>query len=168
MAAASDLLAGIAIFGGLSRETLAFLHERLEPVTARAGEFFFHEKELGDCVFVLEEGRAEVVKTRGGRNCVLATFEPGACFGEMALLAISPRSASVRATTDCRAVRLRNAALYELYRRDLEQFTLLQMNLGREVARRLNETTDLLLERQFEHGDADDEPAARRLGGALK
>jgi len=163
-----EVLARISIFGALSKETLEFLHERLEPVAASAGEYFFREKDLGDCVFVLVEGRAAVIKTRGGRDCVLATFEPGACFGEMALLAISPRSAGVRAVTDCRAVRLRNRALYELYKRDLEQFTLLQMNLGREVARRLNETTDLLLELVVGECADEETPVVRRLGGAIK
>jgi hypothetical protein len=65
-------------------------------------------------------------------------------------------------------VRLRNRVLYELYKKDLEQFTLLQMNLGREVARRLNETTDLLLDLVVGECADESEPVARRLGSAVK
>jgi len=146
MAAPGEILRGVAIFGALSDSALEFLQERLEEVTVAAGGVFFEEGEMESAVYVLEEGRAEVVKSRGGRSVVLASFEPGACFGEVALVAICTRSATVRAVTDCRAVRLDNEVILELHRRDPEQFTLLQMNLGREVARRLNETTELLFE----------------------
>ncbi len=167
MAAPGEVLRNVAIFGALSDATLDFLDERLEAVEVAAGEAFFSQGEMGDAVYVLVEGRAEVEKEREGRSLVLASFEPGACFGEIALVAICPRSATVRAAIDCRAVRLANRVLYELHGRDLEQFTLIQMNLGREIARRLNETSDLL----FEHSLVEAERDARiagLLGNALK
>jgi CRP/FNR family cyclic AMP-dependent transcriptional regulator len=160
MAVHGDLLRSVSIFGALSDETLEFLGDRLNPVTVRAGEAFFSEGEIGDAVYVLEEGRADVVKSRDGRSMVLASLKPGACFGEVALVAISPRNASVRAVTDCRALRLLNRVLLELYEHDLEQFTLVQMNLGREIARRLNETSELL----FEHSLVEAERDARVAG----
>jgi CRP-like cAMP-binding protein len=155
------VLRRLSIFGALSTSALEFLSERLESVNVPAGEAFFAEAELGDSVFVLEEGRAEVVKSRPGQDVVLATIEPGACFGEIALLAICPRTATVRALTDCRALRLSNRVLFELYERDLEQFTLVQMNLGREVARRLSALDELVCE-------IADEAGRRRLGRTLK
>ena len=48
-----------------------------------------------------------------------------------------PRSASVRAVEDCTAIRLSAANLYQVYEQDLKQFALIQMNMGREVTRRL-------------------------------
>ncbi len=167
MAAPGQVLRNVSIFGALSDETLEFLHHRLEWTTVAAGDVFFSEGDMGDAVYVLEEGRAEVAKSREGQRMVLAALDPGACFGEMALVAISPRSAEVRAITECTAARLSNRALYELHGRDLEQFTLLQMNLGREIARRLTETSDLL----FEHSLVEAERDARiatLLGNALK
>jgi CRP-like cAMP-binding protein len=55
-----------------------------------------------------------------------------------------PRSASLRAVADCSAIELTPADLHRLYERDLEQFTLVQMNIGREVCRRLRSTDELL------------------------
>jgi CRP-like cAMP-binding protein len=55
----------------------------------------------------------------------------------MALIDMSPRSASVIALEDCSAIRLTNADLFRVYRADLEQFALIQMNLARELSRRL-------------------------------
>jgi CRP-like cAMP-binding protein len=50
---------------------------------------------------------------------------------------LCPRSASVRADDDCQALELSAAALLGLFERDPEQFALIQMNMGREVCRRL-------------------------------
>jgi CRP/FNR family cyclic AMP-dependent transcriptional regulator len=57
----------------------------------------------------------------------------------MALMDHGPRSASVRAIADCSAICLSAANLYKLYTIDSKQFALIQMNMGREVCRRLRE-----------------------------
>jgi len=62
-------------------------HERFEP-----GQTVFREGDVGDRIYIVVAGRAEVV--RGDR--VLAELGPGEFFGEMALLGSSPRNATVR------------------------------------------------------------------------
>ena len=49
---------------------------------------------------------------------------------------------SVRAAEDCTAIRISAANLYQVYSQDLKQFTLIQMNMGREVCRRLREANN--------------------------
>ena len=75
---------------------------------------------------------------------LLRHLEFGDCFGEMALMDLVPRSASVRAVEHCVAIELATAHLHGLYKHDAEQFALIQMNIGREVCRRLRITDDLL------------------------
>jgi len=71
------------------------MHEHFEP-----GQNVFSQGELGDRVYILLSGKAEVVRTPNGEAGVgeqlLATLGPGECFGEMALLDNAPRNASVR------------------------------------------------------------------------
>jgi len=55
-----------------------------------------------------------------------------------------PRSASVKAIEDCSAIELRPDHLMRLFERDVEQFALIQMNMGREVCRRLRATDERL------------------------
>jgi CRP-like cAMP-binding protein len=57
-----------------------------------------------------------------------------------------PRSASVRALEDCRALQLSSATLLALYRRHPEQFTVIYMNIGREISRRLRVADDRLFQ----------------------
>ena len=144
MELAPGLLRDIAIFGGLSEDTLTFILERSARVQVATGEHFLTEGEMGKSFFVLESGQVRVHKDADGDAITLCEFGPGAVFGEMSLLAVRPRSATIVAIEDCVALELTNRSLFELYEDNTEQFAMLVMNLGREVARRLWETNERL------------------------
>ena len=55
----------------------------------------------------------------------------------MALFDLMPRSASALASEAARLLEISSASLLAVAERDMEQFALIQMNLGREVTRRL-------------------------------
>jgi CRP-like cAMP-binding protein len=75
---------------------------------------------------------------------MLGRLRQGDCFGEMALLDLFPRSASVRATAPCSALALSTASFHKLYETDVEQFAIVQMNIARELSRRLREADERL------------------------
>ena len=132
-----QLLQRTPIFGAIQPPTLEVLLGRTVNVQVPAGAHFFREGEAANAMFVLESGRVAVVKRWEGVDRHLRDLSAGDCFGEMALIDMSPRSASVIALEDCLAIRLTNADLYRVYRADLEQFALIQMNIARELSRRL-------------------------------
>jgi CRP/FNR family cyclic AMP-dependent transcriptional regulator len=88
---------------------------------------------------------------------VLHRLAAGDCFGEMALMDLFPRSASVRAEQDCSAIELAASDLLRLFEHDAEQFALIQMNIGREISRRLRTTDELLFRASM--GETDTQPA---------
>jgi CRP-like cAMP-binding protein len=106
-------------------------------------------------MFVLELGKAAVLKSWRGKDYLLHTLKEGDCFGEMAVMDHGPRSASVRAIEDSNAIRISAANLYEVYAQDLKQFALIQMNMGREVCRRLREADDRLFRTRMGTPEAD-------------
>jgi CRP-like cAMP-binding protein len=61
------------------------------------GEVIVRQGELGDSMYVVQEGRVEVVQEKDGRDVKLAELEDGDFFGEMALFEKEVRSATVRA-----------------------------------------------------------------------
>ncbi len=153
-----ELLQKISVFGALSTDTLDFLLQRATVAACSEGEYFFREGDQAQSIYMLETGRVAVLKHWQGRDYLLQHLEPGACFGEMALMDMYPRSASVLAKTDSSALKISTAALLELYQHDLEQFTLLQMNLGREVSRRLRKADERLFHARITATTADTEP----------
>ncbi len=68
----------------------------LRPEHFEPGEMVFHQGDLGDRVYMIRKGRAEVVREGPSGPETLAVLGPGECFGEMAVLGKVPRSATVR------------------------------------------------------------------------
>ncbi|HEX6707845.1 MAG TPA: cyclic nucleotide-binding domain-containing protein [Albitalea sp.] len=139
-----QLMQAMPIFGAIHEDALEYLLEQTRSVTVRAQEFFFHEGDAATGMFVIESGEVEVLKAWRGRDHLLRRMGTGDCFGEMALMDLGRRSASVRAVGDCTAIELRPEHLHRLFERDPVQFALIQMNMGREVSRRLRATDELL------------------------
>jgi CRP/FNR family transcriptional regulator, cyclic AMP receptor protein len=139
-----ELMQRMPIFGGVRANILQLLLGLCPVETVPKDEFFFREGDQADSMFVLEAGEVAVQKYWRGQDCLLQTLKQGDCFGEMAVMDLCPRSASVRAVEDCTAIRISAANLYQVYSQDLKQFTLIQMNLGREVCRRLRELDNRL------------------------
>ena len=73
----------------------------------------------------------------------MVVLHEGDCLGEMALFDYMPRSASAIAQSNCRLIEITSQNLYDIYKKDMEQFALIQMNLGREIARRLRRADEL-------------------------
>lgn len=141
-----DLLRQMPIFGGLKTETLEFLLDLSQEVLVPEGDYFFQEHDKGNNVYVLESGLAQVHRLRDGKPVVLRRLREGDCFGEMALIDFLPRSASVLAETNCQAIEIPAKSLIQLYKKDVEQYAMIMMNLGREVSRRLRSAGDRLFQ----------------------
>ena len=91
-------------------------------------------------MFVVLDGELEVLKrSRTGSNEVrMALLGPASWFGEMSILDVQPRSASVRALAPSRVLRISAESVDRLlYRRDMKAYSLFLMNLARELSRRL-------------------------------
>lgn len=153
-----ELLQSMPIFGGIKPDTLRFLLGFCPVVEVPQDSFFFREGEQGDQLFVLESGEADVLKDWQGEDQLIQSLKAGDCFGEMAVMDHCARSASVRATQNCSAIRISAADLYRIYGRDLKQFALIQMNMGREVCRRLRAANDRLFHLRMATPSAGIEP----------
>ncbi len=67
--------------------------------TYQPGEIIIRQGEVGDCMYVIQEGQVQVVIVQDGREVCLAVRGPGEFFGEMALFEHQVRMANVRAMT---------------------------------------------------------------------
>ncbi len=105
-------------------------------------------------MFVLERGKVAVHKQWNGKDHLLKHLSQGDCFGEMALLDLYPRSASMMVVEPCDAIELHNSILLRFYQHDLEQFTIIQMNISREISRRLRSADNQLFQSRFSQNNS--------------
>ncbi|MEE9423066.1 MAG: Crp/Fnr family transcriptional regulator [Gammaproteobacteria bacterium] len=134
-----ELLQSMPIFGGIRADTLSFLLENSEQTTAQKNAYFYHENDKAHSLFVLTSGKVNLVKSWQDEDYVLKEVTPGNCFGEVALIDLQTRNTSSLAVENSCAIELTDETLHKLYKREIEQFTMLRMNMAREVCRRLRE-----------------------------
>jgi len=139
-----ELLQGAPVFGALSAEALQVIVNCSNFVEMTEGQHFFEEGARGEAMYVLIYGSASVYRSSPNDDKLVRLLGEGDCFGEMALADLGPRSASVMALEDSQALEIPAWAVYELYECNVGQFALLQMNIAREISRRLRQSDDAL------------------------
>ncbi|MDI1480500.1 cyclic nucleotide-binding domain-containing protein [Polyangium sp. y55x31] len=143
----SERLREIGLFGGLGDEVLQDLSGSLDLIELTPGSVVFREGDSGREMFVLLDGEMEVLKqSKRKHETRVAVLGPGDWFGEMSILDVLPRSATVRAVAPSRLLRITAHDLDSLYRRDLRAYSLLVLNIAREMSRRLRVCDNLLAE----------------------
>ncbi len=142
--APSDLR-NIGLFGALSDDVLVFLAGMLTVVKPTIGETIFREGDEANAMYVVLAGEMEVTKkSRGAVDARVAVLGPGDWFGEMSIVDIQPRSATVRALAPGRLIRVSAADLDSLYRHDVRSYAIIVLNLARELSRRLRVADGIL------------------------
>jgi CRP/FNR family cyclic AMP-dependent transcriptional regulator len=138
----------IGLFGALSDEVLDRLAHLLKTMRVKPGDTIFREGDgAAHEMYVVLDGEMEVFKrSRRGRDMRVAILGPNDCFGEMSMIDLQARSATVRALAPSRLLRLTSEDMDALYRADLKAYTLIVLNIARDLSRRLRVTDGILVD----------------------
>jgi CRP-like cAMP-binding protein len=139
------ILNKISILAGLSEKQLYSLFRLLQKVSYRKGETIFEQGDEPSHIYIIESGQVKLIIDREGTPLELVVFETGRCFGEASLIGIQHHAATALATQDTQLIVLSRKALLSIYKTDLELFSILILNIAREVCRRLHESDEILL-----------------------
>ena len=139
------LLRKIDLFAGLDRVVLAKLAAHLHPHPFSSSSTIFRQGEAGDAFYVVATGTVGVYVNDGSnagqaRVRVLHAGEP---FGEMALLTNTPRTATIRAETNCEVLRLERSSFLDLVREQPTVALAVAATLSRRLSGRLDQTGGL-------------------------
>jgi CRP/FNR family transcriptional regulator, cyclic AMP receptor protein len=155
-------LRAIGLFGALSDDVLRHFSAALTVQVIETGITLFREGEDGREMFVVLQGELEILKrSHRGTDARVALLGPGDWVGDMSIVDIQPRSATVRALAPTRLLRVTAADLDNVYRNDLKAYSIVILNLARELSRRLRVTDGILADLI---ASVFDEVIARRLG----
>jgi CRP/FNR family transcriptional regulator, cyclic AMP receptor protein len=95
-----ERLRRLPLFGELDHHDLSTIARHVGEAEAAPGDVLFEQGSIPYELFVVEEGTAEI--TRDGER--VGTIGPGDVVGEMGLMRLQRRTATVRVTTQMRAV----------------------------------------------------------------
>jgi hypothetical protein len=115
-----------------------------------ADEIIFREGDLGTEMYIIQEGKVEILKQFRGENQQLAVLGQGDFFGEMSILEDQPRAATARALTDVGLLQINGTTFDQMLRKNPE----VAVRMMRKLSRRLRDTDKLL---RHTLGAADDQ-----------
>jgi CRP/FNR family transcriptional regulator, cyclic AMP receptor protein len=104
------ILKTVSLFVEVPDEILADVASILDEVEVKAGETIFTKGDIGQCMYIIVDGHMRV----HDGELTIAQLGERDIFGELAVLDMEPRSASVTAVDDARLFRLDQDAFYEL------------------------------------------------------
>ena len=135
---------------GLMEQELAALFAFADRQAFQTGDLIVREGLPSDCLYILVSGVLEVVRMSSARResdprtpVVLATLtETGSFFGEMSLVDILPRSATVRAKSQTVLLALRLENLHKFFEVHPDAHQSIILNIARMLSKRLRQADE--------------------------
>lgn len=136
----AQILARSPLFQDVDPAQLKLLALMAESRTFHEGEAIMQQGDEGGAAFVLLEGEADVLVSLDDQETKVATLKKNEIVGEMSLLSGSPRTATVRAVDQVRALRIDRDTLQKL----LQEFPEMSLELLKVLSLRLDRTNQEL------------------------
>ncbi len=145
------ILKQVTIFGGISESEMRKIYDKCPIVDYQGGEEIVREGTAATDIFIILFGRVKIVLNAAEEPLELIEMGSGNCFGEASVIGIQNHSASVFAIEPSRLLVLSRRALLEIMEEDNKLFSLLVLNIARELARRLHHSDEILLHYSRKH-----------------
>jgi CRP-like cAMP-binding protein len=110
--------------------------------TYHDGEIVIREGDVGECLYVVQEGHLEIVREENGRATVIRVAGKDELVGEMAIFYRAPRSATVRARGTVRVLTLDK----KNFLRRINEDPSLAFRMIETMSRRVRELTDQIVQ----------------------
>lgn len=120
------------------------LLKQTQTLLYKAGETIFETGSAERALYIVAYGTLEVLVTLRGQERRIATILGGSVMGEQAFLDGKPRSATIRASTDCQILQLSIDAFEVFAAREPILARHMLYDLGRILSLRLRDTVNQL------------------------
>jgi CRP/FNR family cyclic AMP-dependent transcriptional regulator len=137
-----EVLKGVPIFSKMEPAKLKLLAFTGQRMTFGAGQEVCHQGDLGDAMYVILGGVAEVLIDTDKGQIRVAELKKNGFFGETAILLAAPRNATVKASESLLTLKISKDMFYEL----VSEFPTMAIEMMRELAHRVEDTNKKLSE----------------------
>jgi CRP/FNR family cyclic AMP-dependent transcriptional regulator len=142
-----EFLVATPFFGGLSDASLDLLISMLVERRFDVGATVIAEGEPGNSMYIVHSGELVVSKLgESGRVIRVTGFGAGDFFGEMTLIEMQNRSATVVVESPAVLYELTTRNLYTFYKADIYAYVMVVQNINRELCRRLRRANNRIAE----------------------
>lgn len=107
----------------------------------KAGEVIIRQGDAGDCMYIIQSGRVEVITKKDGKEIKLAEMGDGDFFGEMALFEKNVRSATVRPLGEVRLLTVDK----KMFLRKIHEDPSLAFRVMQKMSHRIRELNNELM-----------------------
>jgi CRP/FNR family cyclic AMP-dependent transcriptional regulator len=140
-----SFLKKVTIFSSFSLDVLHELFGACPRIKRKTGDVVIEEGTPASEIYIIIRGRVSIMLDRKGNPFELAEFGPGDCIGEASVIGVQNHSASAIVKDDAELFVLTRSMLMGVYEKDKDVFSMLILNIARELARRLYKTDQILL-----------------------
>ena len=142
---AATLFSEVSMFGGLTDQQRNQILDRVDTASFKRGANIFQAGDEPTHIYLVKSGLVGLFIADHEVKIEKKRLGKGECFGHVALISVNKHNLSAVAVVDSEILVLSKSLLGKLRHEDSELFSLLILNIARELARRLQFTDDLLL-----------------------
>ncbi|SHF14371.1 Cyclic nucleotide-binding domain-containing protein [Marinitoga hydrogenitolerans DSM 16785] len=144
-----EFLKNISLFKELNNEQLSEISKILKPINFKTGEIIIVEGEKGNTMYIFKKGKVQITHQltlkvesqhleEGEKSMAILDAEKISFFGEMSLVTGSPRSATIKALSECE--------LYEISKKDFENLAEKRPDIGYKIMKEISITLSRRIE----------------------
>jgi len=137
-----DILKRVPLFSKVELARLKLIAFTGERMTFGIGQEVCHQGDLGDAMYVILGGVADVLIDTPNGQLRVAQLKKNGFFGETAILCDAPRNATITASESLLTLKISKDMFYRL----VSEFPTIAIEMMRELALRVEDANQKLLE----------------------
>ena len=135
-----EILKGIPLFSKVEPAKLKLIAFTGERMNYAAGQELFHQGDVGDAMYVILAGSADVLLETPNGQIRVAELRKNSFVGDIAILSDVPRTATIKAREPLTTLKIYKDMFYRL----VAEFPQMAIEMMRELAHRLEDTNQKL------------------------
>lgn len=135
-----EILKGVPLFSKVEPSKLKLIAFTGERMNYAEGQELFHQGDIGDAMYVILGGTADVLLETPGGQIRVAELKKNSFVGDIAILCDVPRTATIRAREPLTTLKISKDMFYRL----VSEFPQMAIEMMRELAHRLEDTNQKL------------------------